>query len=140
MKIAVCVKAVPDSATGRRIDPATGRLDRGGDLAVSDFDLHPVEEALRLRDAAGEGEVVVRLARPGRARRRAAQDARDGRRPLGARHATTRSRAPICSRRRTRSPARSSARAPTSSSSASSRPTATAPASGRPSPSCSGGR
>jgi electron transfer flavoprotein beta subunit len=59
MKIAVCVKAVPDSAGGRRIDPATGRLDRSGDLALSDFDLHPVEEALRLRDAAGEGEVVV---------------------------------------------------------------------------------
>ncbi len=59
MKVAVCVKAVPDSASGRRIDPATGRLDRTGDLAVSDFDLHPVEEALRLRDAAGEGEVVV---------------------------------------------------------------------------------
>jgi electron transfer flavoprotein beta subunit len=59
MKIAVCVKAVPDSASGRRIDPATGRLDRSGDLAVSDYDLHPVEEALRLRDEAGEGEVVV---------------------------------------------------------------------------------
>src|SRR5919198_2084623 len=27
MKIAVCVKAVPDAATGRRIDPATKRLD-----------------------------------------------------------------------------------------------------------------
>jgi electron transfer flavoprotein beta subunit len=59
MKIAVCVKAVPDAATGRRLDPATGRLDRSGDLALSDFDLHPVEEALRLRDAAGEGEVVI---------------------------------------------------------------------------------
>src|SRR5579864_4676846 len=59
MKIAVCVKAVPDSAIGRRIDPASGRLDRAGDLAVSDFDLHPVEEALRLRDTAGDGEVVV---------------------------------------------------------------------------------
>ncbi len=59
MKIAVCVKAVPDAAHGRRLDQASGRLDRGGDLALSDFDLHPVEEALRLRDAAGEGEVVV---------------------------------------------------------------------------------
>ena len=59
MKIAVCVKAVPDAATGRKLDPATGRLDRSGDLAVSDFDLHPVEEALRVRDAAGDGEVVV---------------------------------------------------------------------------------
>jgi electron transfer flavoprotein beta subunit len=59
MKIVVCVKAVPDALTGRRLDPATGRLDRSGDLALSDFDLHPVEEALRLRDAAGEGEVAV---------------------------------------------------------------------------------
>jgi electron transfer flavoprotein beta subunit len=60
MKIAVCVKAVPDAATGKRIDPASGRLDRSGDLAVSEFDLHPVEAALRLREeAAGEGEVVV---------------------------------------------------------------------------------
>jgi electron transfer flavoprotein beta subunit len=58
MRIAVCVKAVPDQAGGRRLDPATRRLDRGGALAVSDFDLHPVEEALRLRDEAG-GEVVV---------------------------------------------------------------------------------
>jgi electron transfer flavoprotein beta subunit len=59
VKIAVCVKAVPDAAAGRRLDPSTGRLERGGDLALSDFDLHPVEEALRLRDSAGDGEVVV---------------------------------------------------------------------------------
>jgi electron transfer flavoprotein beta subunit len=59
MKIAVCVKAVPDAASRRKLDPSTGRLDRSGDLVVSDFDLHPVEEALRVRDAAGGGEVVV---------------------------------------------------------------------------------
>jgi electron transfer flavoprotein beta subunit len=59
MKIVACVKAVPDTVSGRRIDPASGRLERGGDLALSDFDLHPVEEGLRLRDAAGGGEVVV---------------------------------------------------------------------------------
>jgi electron transfer flavoprotein beta subunit len=59
MKIAVCVKAVPDEAAGKRIDATTKRLDRSGDLALSDFDSHPVEEALRLREAAGEGEVVV---------------------------------------------------------------------------------
>jgi electron transfer flavoprotein beta subunit len=59
VKIAVCVKAVPDAATGRRLDPSTGRLDRSGELALSDFDTHPVEEALRVRDAAGGGEVVV---------------------------------------------------------------------------------
>jgi electron transfer flavoprotein beta subunit len=67
VKIAVCVKAVPDAATGRRLDPATGRLDRAGDLAVSDFDLHPVEEALRIREAAGAGEVVVVSLGPERA-------------------------------------------------------------------------
>ncbi len=59
MKIVACVKAVPDAVGGRRIDPATGTLDRRGDLALSDFDLHPVEEGLRLREAAGGGEVVV---------------------------------------------------------------------------------
>src|ERR671928_1828000 len=59
MKIAVCVKAVPDAATGRRLDPATKRLDRSGELALSDYDTHPVEEALKLKDAAGDGEVVV---------------------------------------------------------------------------------
>src|SRR5262245_18775144 len=59
MKIAVWVKAVPDAATGRKLDPSHGRHDRSGDLAVSDFDLHPVEEALRVRDAADDGEVVV---------------------------------------------------------------------------------
>jgi electron transfer flavoprotein beta subunit len=59
MKIAVCVKAVPDAATGRRLDPSTKRLDRSGDLTLSDFDTHPLEEALKLRDAAGDGEVVV---------------------------------------------------------------------------------
>jgi electron transfer flavoprotein beta subunit len=58
MKIVACVKAVPDAVSGRRIDAANGRLDRGGELAISDFDLHPVEEGLRLRDGAG-GELVV---------------------------------------------------------------------------------
>jgi electron transfer flavoprotein beta subunit len=59
MKIAVCVKAVPDAATGRRLDPGSKRLDRNGDLTLSDFDTHPVEEALKLKEAAGDGEVVV---------------------------------------------------------------------------------
>jgi Electron transfer flavoprotein, beta subunit len=59
MKIAVCVKAVPDAVAGRRIDAATNRLDRSADLAISDFDTYAVEEALRLKEAAGDGEVVV---------------------------------------------------------------------------------
>jgi electron transfer flavoprotein beta subunit len=67
MKIAVCVKAVPDASAGRRIDPATNRLDRSGELAISEFDTYAVEEALKLRDASGEGEVVIVSMGPERA-------------------------------------------------------------------------
>jgi electron transfer flavoprotein beta subunit len=59
MKIAVCVKAVPDAAAGRRLDPATNRIDRSVELAISDWDTYAVEEALKLKEASGEGEVVV---------------------------------------------------------------------------------
>src|SRR5262249_26486710 len=59
VRIAVCVKAVPDAASGARIDPATLRLDRSGGLALSEYDTHAVEEARRLRDAAGDGEVGI---------------------------------------------------------------------------------
>jgi len=59
MKIAVCVKAVPDAAAGRRLDPETKRHDRSGELAVSEWDTYAIEEALVLKEAAGEGEVVV---------------------------------------------------------------------------------
>jgi electron transfer flavoprotein beta subunit len=59
MKIAVCVKAVP--AGGARIDPVSKRLDRSGDLELSEYDTHAIEEGLRLREAGGNGggEVVV---------------------------------------------------------------------------------
>src|SRR5215210_490723 len=57
MKIAVCVKQVPEG--NRRIDPETKRLDRSGEGALNPFDSHAVEEALRLREATGEGEVVL---------------------------------------------------------------------------------
>jgi electron transfer flavoprotein beta subunit len=67
VRIAVCAKAVPDAASGARIDPATKRLDRSGDLALSEFDTHAIEEALRLRDAAGEGEVGILSMGPAKA-------------------------------------------------------------------------
>jgi electron transfer flavoprotein beta subunit len=57
MKIAVCVKHVPEGT--KRIDPATKRLDRSGEGALNHFDANAVEEALRLRDATGDGEVVL---------------------------------------------------------------------------------
>ena len=59
MKIAVCVKEVPDAGPNRRIDPGTLRMDRSGDRSLNAFDLNAIEEALRIRDAAGEGEVVL---------------------------------------------------------------------------------
>ena len=58
MKIAVCVKQVPEGAT-RRLDPQSKRLDRSGQGALNSFDAHAIEEALRLKDAAGGGEVVL---------------------------------------------------------------------------------
>jgi len=57
MKIAVCVKQVPERNS--RIDPATKRLDRSGEGALNAFDANAVEEALRLKDATGEGEIVL---------------------------------------------------------------------------------
>ena len=67
MKIAVCVKYVPEAGSVRRIDPQTKRLDRTGEGALNAFDVNAVEEALRLKDAHGEGEVVVVSLGPARA-------------------------------------------------------------------------
>ena len=57
MKIAVCVKQVPEG--NKRLDPGTKRLDRSGEGALNAFDAHAVEEALRVKDHSGEGEVVL---------------------------------------------------------------------------------
>jgi electron transfer flavoprotein beta subunit len=67
VRIAVCVKAVPDAASGARIDPGTMRLDRSGDLALSEFDAHAIEEALRLREGSGDGEVGILSMGPAKA-------------------------------------------------------------------------
>jgi electron transfer flavoprotein beta subunit len=66
MKIAVCVKEVPDAAAPRRIDPQTLRLDRSGEGVLNQWDLSAVEEALRLVEARG-GEVAVVSMGPERA-------------------------------------------------------------------------
>jgi electron transfer flavoprotein beta subunit len=61
VKIAVCVKEVPDATAARRIDPSTHRLDRSGERTLNPFDAHAVEEALRLKEGAAgaDSEVVV---------------------------------------------------------------------------------
>src|SRR5438105_1379563 len=67
MRIAVCVKAVPEASQGRRIDASSKRLDRNGELALSDFDTYAVEEGLKIKEATGDGEVVVVSMGPERA-------------------------------------------------------------------------
>jgi electron transfer flavoprotein beta subunit len=68
VKIAVCVKQVPEAGAAKRIDPQTRRLDRSGEAGLNAFDANAVEEALRIRENAGEGEVEVVLVSMGPAR------------------------------------------------------------------------
>jgi electron transfer flavoprotein beta subunit len=58
MKIAVCVKQVPDATAHKRLDASTRRLDRSGEGALNPTDVNAVEEALRIKESQG-GEVVV---------------------------------------------------------------------------------
>jgi electron transfer flavoprotein beta subunit len=69
MKIAVCAKFVPEAAAQSRIDPRTRRLDRSGEGTLNQFDVHAVEEALKLKENAGPdgGEVVIVSVGPERA-------------------------------------------------------------------------
>jgi electron transfer flavoprotein beta subunit len=67
VKVAVCMKEVPDAAAPKRIDPQTFRLDRSVDGALNDFDTHALEEALRLKDSAQDTEVVIVSMAPQRA-------------------------------------------------------------------------
>ena len=59
MKIAVCVKQVPDSAAPKRLDPETKRLDRSVEGALNPFDVHAVEEALKIKEGGAGDEVVL---------------------------------------------------------------------------------
>jgi electron transfer flavoprotein beta subunit len=59
MKIAVCVKHVPEGHA--KIDPSTKRLDRAGEGALNHFDANAVEEALRVKGDSDAEVVVVSL-------------------------------------------------------------------------------
>jgi electron transfer flavoprotein beta subunit len=59
MKIAVCAKYVPEAAAQSRIDPQTKRLDRSGEGTLNQFDVHAVEEALKLKEAGDPDGVEV---------------------------------------------------------------------------------
>ena len=70
MNIAVCVKEVPSSTSHKRLDPGTNRLDRSGDSELNPFDVHALEEALRIREAGQPvDEIVAVCMGPERAQR-----------------------------------------------------------------------
>ena len=60
MKIAVCIKRVPDSEARIKIGADGMSFDEAGvKFVLNPYDEFAVEEALKLRDAAGQGEVVA---------------------------------------------------------------------------------
>ncbi len=59
MKVAVCVKQIPDPADPGALDPETRTLKRDVKLILDESDSYGVEMALQLVDAAGGGEVVL---------------------------------------------------------------------------------
>ena len=59
MKVAICVKQVPDSADTPALDPEDHTLVREGKLIMDESDSFGVEMGLRLVEAAGGGEVVL---------------------------------------------------------------------------------
>ena len=68
MKIAVCVKYVPDASAHRRFS-ADHTVDRAGvDGVLCELDEYAVEEALRIRDDGDDGHVVIVTVGPEAAR------------------------------------------------------------------------
>ncbi|HXL42796.1 MAG TPA: electron transfer flavoprotein subunit beta/FixA family protein [Gaiellaceae bacterium] len=61
------MKEVPDASAPKRMDPHTFRLDRSVPGALNDFDTHALEEALRIGEQEGDGEVVALLMGPPKA-------------------------------------------------------------------------
>src|SRR6266576_627540 len=60
MKIAVCIKRVPDSETRVKIAADGKTIDEAGvKFVMNPYDEFAVEEALRRKEKAGTGEVVV---------------------------------------------------------------------------------
>jgi electron transfer flavoprotein beta subunit len=60
VRIAVCLKRVPDTTTKIVIAPGGKAIDESGVKFVPNpYDEYAVEEALKLKDAAGSGETVV---------------------------------------------------------------------------------
>ncbi|MDG2262035.1 MAG: electron transfer flavoprotein subunit alpha, partial [Actinomycetota bacterium] len=59
MKVAVCVKQIPDPALPGELDPSTNTLKRDDKLILDESDSYGVELALQLVEAAGGGSVTL---------------------------------------------------------------------------------
>jgi electron transfer flavoprotein beta subunit len=60
VKIVVCLKQVPDTETRVKVAADGRHVDLSGvSLVVNPYDEYAIEEALRIKDKAGSGEVVV---------------------------------------------------------------------------------
>lgn len=60
MKLAVCIKRVPDTETRIKIAADGKSIDEAGvKFVVNPYDEYAVEEALKLKEQAGDGEVVA---------------------------------------------------------------------------------
>jgi len=69
MKIVVCIKQVPDTATQVKIAAGGKAIETAGiTWIVSPYDEFAVEEALRIKEKRGQGEVVVVTLGPDRAK------------------------------------------------------------------------
>ena len=61
MKIAICVKEVPDPTADKRLDPGTNRLVRSGENTLNPYDRHAIEAAVRIKESGQETEISVVL-------------------------------------------------------------------------------
>ena len=60
MKIVVCVKSVPDTEAHIRVGEDGKHIETGEfDYVISPVDEIAVEEALRIKEAKGDGEVII---------------------------------------------------------------------------------
>jgi electron transfer flavoprotein beta subunit len=69
VKICVLFNEVPAAAVHKRIDPSTGRMDRGGEKNLNPYDTHAIEAAMQVREggAAEVEEIVAVTMGPGTA-------------------------------------------------------------------------
>ncbi len=70
MRIAICVKEVPDPTAVKRIDDSTHRLVRAGENTLNPYDRHAIEAAVQIKEGpAPDTEITVVMVAPASAGR-----------------------------------------------------------------------